>query len=485
MPEPRRFPVKLVVILAIALLITLVVSVLDLSPNLSRLDAGMLSGPERGNYHAVVDSLAARARDEGGRLRNLTTGGTVDNLDRLAAAAADCSAEFAVVQDGIPAPEGAQLELIGRLRKSESVFFLGRGAAAITRFDQLRGLRIGVGPSASGTDHLARQILADSDLAPLGMILSNHGLAEQLDLLSRGELDLGVFVLDEDADLIRTAIRDRGLEIAAFEHLDVIARRHKFLSYGRIGAGQYDLIRVLPATDKRVFRVGTLIVGNRCASHAENIALLSALSQEFPEFMTHNREASRNPLFPTNRSAERFFEEGGPGFADLHAPWLVSIMPPSNWVYVAMAISLFMNLTTFWHRFRLWRIDVHTDKANQLIHAVVGETLTPVEMARLEPKPAHATKEALASIDRALAALDRIRARCRTHANSILVPMGQEWIYRYSEQQIEETLTAIRGFRARAAALAEREQAAPEKPDEADTETDAPQQPDTQDGPEA
>ena len=35
-----------------------------------------------------------------------------------------------------------------------------------------------------------------------------------------------------------------------------------YLWSGRIGAGQYNLVNMLPATDKRVLRVGTLVVGS-------------------------------------------------------------------------------------------------------------------------------------------------------------------------------------------------------------------------------
>ncbi len=450
MPQRRRFPVKLAALLGFILLLVLVFSLLDLSPNLDRLDATMLSGPEQGHYHEVVDRLSARAERDGGSLDNLATVGSVDNLARLAAASSSCEAEFAVVQDGIPAPPGAKIELIARLRRSESMFFLGRNAATLTQFEQLRGLSIGLGPEHSGTDNLARRILESPELAGLGARLSNHDLAEQVALLESGELDLGVFVVDEDANIIRDAVRNRGLEIASFEHTDAVARKHDFLSYGRIAAGQYDLIKILPAADRRVFRVGTLIVGNGCADHAENVALLSVLNQELPDLLAHNRASGHSNLFDLNSSAERFYTEGGPGFADLHAPWLVSIMPPSNWVYVAMVISIFINLTTAWHRFRLWRLDANTDKADAVVREVIGETLTPIEMVALEPEPKHCTGAALAQLDRALESLDELRRKCRRQANSLLVPMGSEWIYRYTEQQMEETLTAMRKFRARA-----------------------------------
>jgi hypothetical protein len=90
--------------------------------------------------------------------------------------------------------------------------------------------------------------------------MTNHTLAEQLDLAARGDLDLAVFVMDEDAPFMVKAIRDRGLQIAGFSHLDVVSRRLPRFKTGRIGAGQYDPVRVVPAEDKRVLRVETLVI---------------------------------------------------------------------------------------------------------------------------------------------------------------------------------------------------------------------------------
>jgi hypothetical protein len=44
-------------------------------------------------------------------------------------------------------------------------------------------------------------------------------------LLERGDLDLGVLVMDEDAMMVEQALRDRGLEILSLPQADVIARR--------------------------------------------------------------------------------------------------------------------------------------------------------------------------------------------------------------------------------------------------------------------
>ena len=108
-------------------------------------------------------------------------------------------------------------------------------------------MRIGIGPEESGTALVAKTFLGDRDVAGLGLRPTHHSLDEQLSLLERGELDLGVFVIDEDAPLLDAAIRDRGLAIVSFPQAEAMARRYPRVRIGRIGAGQYDAIRMLPA----------------------------------------------------------------------------------------------------------------------------------------------------------------------------------------------------------------------------------------------
>ena len=410
----------------------------------------MLSGPEQGNYHAVVDRLALAAARKNGRLENQATSGTVDNLARLAAAADECDVHFALVQDGVPSPD-PDLELIGRLVRTEALLIIGPDAGSYTGFSQLRNKHLGVGPPGSGTDSLARAIFESADFAKLGMQLDNYEPDVQIDMLVRGQLDLGVFVVDENVAMVRRAVRDRGLQIAAFEQLDVLADDFPFVTLGRIPAGRFDPVAVVPATDKPVLRVATLIVGNGCASRSEEIGLLTVLSEAIPGFVDHNRRAGGGAQFARSATAREFIDNDGPGFADRYVPWLVDIMPLGNWIYVAMAISVLINLLTGWHRFRLWRVDANRDRAHDIVREVLGHELTPAEIRDLQPTPERATPAALARLDGAMADLDKLRIKCRVQQNSILVPMGKEWIYRYEETQMEAVLEALRVYRRRAA----------------------------------
>jgi hypothetical protein len=195
-----------------------------------------------------------------------------------------------------------------------------------------------------------------------------------------------------------------------------------------------------------VLRVDTLVVGNGCASRSVEIGVLRVLSEELPGF---GKNDQRSSSLRRSAVAKEFLSSDGPGFADEYVPWLVDIMPLGNWFYIVMIISVLFNAMTLWHKVRLWRIDANRDKAFQIVRDALGEEHTTAEIALLEPSETHRTPEMRDRIDRAIRELDALRARTRRHENSMLVPLGAEWMYRYEEEQMEDLLTSLRAFRQR------------------------------------
>ena len=162
-------------------------------PNLSYVNVAILSGAAEGNYHAIVNKAGAEAQRRRGRIGNVTSAGSIENLKRLAAARSSCDIQFALVQDGLPWPESDPFQLIGRLPSSEAFVILGRDADNIHSMRDLRGRRIGIGPVGSGTEYLARQVLGQ--LSELDIKPTTQPVTEQIAMLERGDLDLGAMVI--------------------------------------------------------------------------------------------------------------------------------------------------------------------------------------------------------------------------------------------------------------------------------------------------
>lgn len=438
---------KTAILFAGLVLLAALVAWLDPRPSLRHVDVAMLSGSPSGRYHAVVDGFAGEVSRRKGRLINVATAGSAENIQRLIAARKSCDVHLALVQDGMLYPDGHGLELIGRLPQPESLIILGRNVDRFKVPGDLKGVRLGIGPVGSGTEQLMRRVLGAA--AGLDVIVATPSIDEQLDMLERGELDLGAMVISEQARLLSDAVVRRNLDILAMPNVDSLPRHLPFARVGVIEAGQLDYVRLLPRVDKQVLQIDTLIVGNGCAANGALQGLMVAAAELSPTFVRHNRGAPNQTRLPMNSVAQSFFKDEGPDVLGTYAPWAVDIMPLPTWIQIGVAISLLFSAMGVAHRFRLWRVDAQRVRLESEIPELFGPGTTVGAIAEMPADPRHAAPEARARLDGLMARLGSLAERCRRQSLSVLVPMGEEMSYRYQETLIYDLITALRLYRDR------------------------------------
>jgi TRAP-type uncharacterized transport system substrate-binding protein len=438
-------------VVVIAVLLALFAK-LEIGRDWKRLNVAMMSGAPEGRYHAVVDEIAAMAAQHNGTIKNVTSAGSVENLTRLVAASTShsCDVAFALMQDGQDWPASSSLELIGRLPRAESLLLLGKDADHVDSFASLAGKRIAAGPAGSGTAKVVADLVMQRDIASLGVVVVHASLADEVEAAARGEIDLAAMVIDERAPLVEHAVRDLGLQVASFPHAEVVVGNVKGVHVGRIAAGRYDAVRVLPPSDRVVLQVDTLVVGNGCASRSRTTDVLDVLAAQFPEFIRTNQHATNDSGLALSSASQSFFENGGPDAFDEYAPWLVDVMPPGKWVYLITAVSLLLNVMGFGNRFQLWRIDAARVQLEREITRELGRTTTLGDINRMQSVPPERGPDVFSTCERVIRDLEALAERSRKQSLSILVPMGQEMAYRYQEEIIHETLAVLRGFLSRA-----------------------------------
>ncbi len=437
--------VKAALLFGVLALLTAIVAWIDPRPSMRHVRVTVLSGSPTGNYFATVDRFAAEVSRRNGRVVNVSTAGSVQNIERLAAGAERCDVHFALVQDGIAYPDQHPLELVGRMPHPESLIVLGRDADRIRTVADLKGLRLGIGPVGSGTEQLMRRVLVP--LEGLDLVVSTQPIDRQLDMLERGELDLGAMVIDDGATLVADAVKRRNLQILHLPEAGSLARRLPFTRVGRIEAGQIDYVRRLPAAAKEVLQVDALIVGNGCASNGATQGFMTAVADVFPTFVRHNKGQPNLTGLPMATVAKAFYDEDGPDFLGKYAPWAVDVMPLPLWIQLGVAFSVLFSGMALMHRFRLWRVDADRVTLESEIPALFAPGVTVGEIAGMAPDARHATPESRARLDDLMVRLAALAERCRKHSLSVFVPMGEEMSYRYQETLIHDLVHALRIYR--------------------------------------
>ena len=256
---PRRTIFRAIFIVALSAVIATILSSLAAIRDFGSFHAALLTGSPGGAYYILGSQLAERAKRDRSQLDIVATEGSLENVSRLIADRNRCVEQFAFVQDGTPIRSESGLELLGRLPDRESLLLLGRNNRTFTSFADLRGASIGIGPEGSGTAYLARLLLGDADLAGLDIRTSYHQLEEQAQLVAQGSLDLAVYVMRDDAEFLRSIIRQYHLDIIDLQDLQGPVGRHPWLSLGRVPEGRYDLVQRIRPKDRVVPQVNTTL----------------------------------------------------------------------------------------------------------------------------------------------------------------------------------------------------------------------------------
>ena len=193
----------------------------------------------------------------------------------------------------------------------------------------------------------------------------------------------------------------------------------------------------IPATDKDVAQVDTLLITNACVGRAERVAFLKLLSDEFPSFVRANPPpAARSPGrgAARGRGARVLRQRPAGDLPDRYFPRLVNLMSPAYWIYLAMGITILLNGSDIYSRFRLWRLDASREAG---VPAQGADRPAPDAASRsrhFRPTPSSRRRRTARRRRPLMKDLEKLRDLCKAQVEtSWVTPMGSEMYYRYQE----------------------------------------------------
>jgi TRAP-type uncharacterized transport system substrate-binding protein len=247
-----------IAVLAVAAMAFAWVNWLPLPPSQLTLSAGRSDGA----YHAWALRYAQKFEREGVTLRVLESEGALQNLQRLRGLEQP-QADLAFMQGGIGSPSTdrdapVRVKTIARV-DIEPLWMFTR-LPAVDALQQLQGLRVSLGPRASGTRKVALAMLEQVRLSPKDFTDSELAGKEAADALRQGTLDVAVMIAAPQAPVVVSLLQAPGIHLVQLKRTAALTDRMPYLQTRLLPQGALDAQGKLPARDATVLTTSASLV---------------------------------------------------------------------------------------------------------------------------------------------------------------------------------------------------------------------------------
>lgn len=294
----------------------------------------LATGGEGGAYQrfgALYKDVLVRY---GIQLEAQPSAGSVDNLKRLRDRSIALDAAF--IQGGTARPqEGDKLVSLGDLYYEPLWVFYrpgviknGKSGQEDDRVLDLKGRRVAIGESGSGTHYLALEILAANGLDAKNTQLIESGGFDVAARLQSGELDAAFVVGPTQSALVWALLYTPGVHLMSLAHAEAYTRRFPYLTHLVLPRGAIDLAQDIPAHDMQLVSTTATLLA-REDTHPALIWLLLQAAHDVhgePGVFQKPGEFPRasHGDFPLAQEAERFYTSGKP-FLQRYLPFWAAI----------------------------------------------------------------------------------------------------------------------------------------------------------------
>lgn len=209
----------------------------------------ILVGREGGAYYNYALEYQKIAAERGFTLNVETTAGSPEILKKLEAGEAGIGfVQGGVGQEGDPAllstMAGVFYEPVWLFYRKDAV-----GIEGFANLSAMKGLDISIGEKGSGTEKLARDILALNEIDDSNANLVNLTSSETANALVDGEIDFGFFVSSFNSQTIQDLLANEELALANIHRPSAYISHIPYLTAVVMPAGSLDFVNEVPSQD--------------------------------------------------------------------------------------------------------------------------------------------------------------------------------------------------------------------------------------------
>ncbi len=313
------------------------------------------TGAKNGAYYAFAREYARLLKSDGISLEVVSTAGSVENFELLKKG----EVSLALVQGGsASADDKERLQSLGSLFL-EPVWIFTRKQKGFHQFIDLKGHRVAVGASGSGTYLLATQLLSAAGLTESNTTLLPVDSAQALTLLSQGNIDAAFFVASPEAPIIAELLKQAGIELLSFQRAQAYSHLFPFLTPVTVAEGVLDLKQNIPSQDITLVAPSANLAARMDLNESLVPALLNAVTRVHGRrgLLVESRQFPSTDFvdLPLNEDA-RLYIADGPSFLFRWLPYGTAVLLDRLKILVLPFLALLIPLFRVAPPLYTWRV---------------------------------------------------------------------------------------------------------------------------------
>ena len=315
----------------------------------------LAGGAKGGAYAAAAESLAGSLRAVGVEAEVLETAGSVDNLSRVKKREADVG----IVQTGLA--EGLGQDGVNSLGAMyyEPLWVFHRKTARVDELQDLKGLKVSIGPDGSGVRVLASLLLEESGVKAQDFTAAPLAGQAAAAALKAGEVDAAMVVSGPTTAWIADLLRDPTITLMSMKEAHAMGRRHPYLDEVVLYRGVVDMAEMLPKDDVMLIApVAQLVVREDLHPAIQSLLIEAALNDHAGGSLLADPGRFPTPQLSDiaiSDEAKRYYENG-PSFLRRIFPYSVANFLERTWVLAIPLITLLIPLVRAAPPIYRWRI---------------------------------------------------------------------------------------------------------------------------------
>jgi TRAP-type uncharacterized transport system substrate-binding protein len=312
-----------VTVVAIACVVALVLR------NMPPFTIRMATGPKGSAYYGFGERYRAELARAGVEVKLVPTAGSPENLALLSDPRSGVS--VGLIRGGtVGASVSRELESLGTVAYQPLWLFHKREFQLGDGFIGLRGRKISIGPSGSGTRTLSLELLKHNDIDEQVSELLTLSPETAGEKLLTGEIDVMLTLNSWEAPIVQKLLGDERIEVSSFPRADAYVALYPFLNKVVVPKGVGNLAKDLPPTDVILLAPKTSLIVRKDLHSAIQYLLLNAavLIHSGPGIFQH---AGQFPAVeaidvPLSREARQFYKSGPPFLHNYLPFWMVELV---------------------------------------------------------------------------------------------------------------------------------------------------------------